>query len=607
MTELQSVLMPNPSICSEESLYCHREGNRVLFDGYFNLFYIEKRKRYTDLMQVELVLNLQGYSSICLMHNKSVLNEQNLTAEERRQYTFRIPYEETQEGVFWFSLTEARDMTSEMRFISGGYRGESSRERLVNIAVDICTFHRESYVTRNMRKLLEFLQQDDGPEVADHLHVYIVDNGNTLKNHAGMQTVLTANNFIDIIPNRNLGGAGGFTRGMLAALDEKKERNLTHILLMDDDAVFDPDMFIRLYGILSMLKEEYKDITVGGALWREDYPYIQQACGEYFEDFLVKNSHPLYDLRTYENCTSDFMCKGEEEHPLYNGWWCCCYYLEVVGSRNLPLPMFLHHDDISYGLRNEDEGILFMNGIGVWHKGFDLAYPGTNRYYDVRNPLITTALYCPDMKPSKILKQILVTLTALLMEYRYAEAMMAGWGVEDFCKGPKWLYEMDAEKLHRELRSFWKEEFPLKDYRDLSESFRDIKEQIEKNRQDVDIDDIRRGNTSGSGSKLERLKKMLSFNGWLLPAEEEPIALSVLDSPFQAYRRQTVVHYELGTGLCHISERDQGQITWMIKLYLKTSWLILTKYHRTANAWRKAERKLGTARAWRNYLGIVNE
>jgi hypothetical protein len=166
---------------------------------------------------------------------------------------------------------------------------------------------------------------------------------------------------------------------------------------------------------------------------------------------------------------------------------------------------------------------------------------------------------------------------------------------------------MDAEKLHRELRSFWKEEFSLKDYRDLPESFKDVKDQIEKNRQELNIDDIRRGNTSGIGGKFERLRKMLFFNGWLLPAVEEPVALSVLDSPFRAYRRQTVVHYELGTGLCHVSERDRRQIIWMIKLYIKISWLILMKYQRNANAWRKAERKLGTARAWRNHLGIANE
>lgn len=613
MTELQSVLVPNPSVCAEESLYYHRDGTQISFDGYFNLFYIEKRKKYTALEHLELHLELRGYSRICLMHDRTTLAEHTLTPAEQKQYVFSFPYEEVQSGVFWFALTEDDAVPEKERHVSGGYLGESSILRLVNIAVDICTFRREDYVTRNMRSLLDFAGQKNRPEAAEHLHVCIVDNGNTLQNHAGMQGLLSEcraeqRDIIHVIPNRNLGGAGGFTRGMLKALDDKKTKNLTHILLMDDDAVFDPDIFVRIYGILTTLREEYQDITVGGALWREDYPYIQQACGEYFEDFQVKNPHPLYDLRTFENCTADFLCRGEEERELYSGWWCCCYSMEVVGRNNLPLPLFLHQDDITYGLRNIDQGVLFMNGVGVWHKGFDLAYPGVNQYYDVRNPLITTALFCPEMKTTDIIKQVWLKLTMLLIEYRYAEAMLLSMGLEDFCRGPKWLYETDAEKIHAELRSLWKAEFSMQDYRNLPEQYREVKDHITECRQKFDIEDIRRGNTSGGKEKRwDRLKKLLTFNGLFLSAEEEPIALSVLDSPFEAYRRETVVHYELGSGLCHISERDPKQAGWMIKLYAKTAWLLLTKYGRTAAAWRKYERKLGNARAWRKHLGLTNE
>ncbi|MDQ9768331.1 hypothetical protein RFZ33_14760, partial [Acinetobacter baumannii] len=62
---------------------------------------------------------------------------------------------------------------------------------------------------------------------------------------------------------------------------------------------------------------------------------------------------------------------------------------------NLPIPLFLHHDDIEYGIRNRDQGIVFLNGIGVWHKGFEQTFPGVNVYYDVRNTLITVALTEP--------------------------------------------------------------------------------------------------------------------------------------------------------------------------------------------------------------------
>ena len=49
MIQLQSILFPSSNVCQVEELYFHRydqaqKGERIDFDGYFNLFYIEKRK-----------------------------------------------------------------------------------------------------------------------------------------------------------------------------------------------------------------------------------------------------------------------------------------------------------------------------------------------------------------------------------------------------------------------------------------------------------------------------------------------------------------------------------------------------------------------------------
>ena len=42
---LQNIRFPEPDICREEELYFHRNGEWIDFNGYFNLFYIEKRKK----------------------------------------------------------------------------------------------------------------------------------------------------------------------------------------------------------------------------------------------------------------------------------------------------------------------------------------------------------------------------------------------------------------------------------------------------------------------------------------------------------------------------------------------------------------------------------
>lgn len=41
---LQNIQLPDSDICAEEELYFHRNGDWIDFNGYFNLFYIEKER-----------------------------------------------------------------------------------------------------------------------------------------------------------------------------------------------------------------------------------------------------------------------------------------------------------------------------------------------------------------------------------------------------------------------------------------------------------------------------------------------------------------------------------------------------------------------------------
>lgn len=395
---LQTILKPNPQICSVKELYFHEDDSFLYADGFFNLFYIEKRKTFTELEQLKLCLHLKGWSKIVLMHDREMFQTKELEAEETRDYCFELPYAETERGVFWFKLEKAGDSE---RLLEGYYSGISPICNPVHIAVDICTYRREAYVLRNMQSICAGLFADDALEVRKHLQLMLIDNGNTLSSNKELQKLIEKEPRIRIYPNKNAGGAGGFTRGMLEAIaqNERNDTAITHILLMDDDAVFDPDLFVRLYGLLAQLKPEHRKITVGGGLMREDFPYLQYACGERFQNFVVQNLYPLRDMREYSNCTSEYMLGTMLPAGTYSGWWCCCYSMETVRRDNLPIPLFIHHDDIEYGLRNQKNGIVFLNGISVWHRGFELTFTGANRYYDVRNSLISTALH--DSKKGK--------------------------------------------------------------------------------------------------------------------------------------------------------------------------------------------------------------
>lgn len=452
--QLQTILEPNKDICDEEALYFHRNCQEICYDGYFNLFYIEKWKRYTDIERLYVKLKIKGYKTLRLYHNRECVKEIQLNSEMEEKYHAEFPLEQFQNGVFWFSLVQNEDVPEHM--LSGYYMGACSKSRKVAIGIDICTYKRENYVLRNLKVLCENVLKNHDLQVADSLWVYIIDNGKTLDSFKPIQSYISKQkDRVSVIPNRNAGGAGGFTRGMLEVLKEKEEKKLTHVMLMDDDAVIEPDMFVRVNGFLSMVKEDWKDITVGGMMFREAKPYILYAAGEMWDRGImhITNSNKDLDLREYENASCDNLLTTKLEKSRYSGWWCCCYSLNVVREDNLPIPLFLHHDDIEFGLRNIKYGVVFLNGVNVWHKSFDDEPPKSILYYDSRNDMIEATQQYDMKNATKIIWQTYYKrLGGLLIRNMRHEATWTIKGAEDFLKGSEWLWNQDPEKLHNQIK-----------------------------------------------------------------------------------------------------------------------------------------------------------
>jgi GT2 family glycosyltransferase len=456
LVRLQTVLVPETSFCQEKTVYFHVNDDESVidFDGYFNLFYIEKHRKYSDINGLVLHLELRGYEKLILMHDRQAIAEYELeNPSEIVICDYEFPYEQYDNGVFYFRLIRALGDTK--AHVSGCYLGCAKEIRPANVFVDICTYKREPYVIRNMKRLTEFLDNEEksGGDVKGNLHVGIIDNGRTLSGNAEMTELIASNPYIKVYPNPNTGGAGGFTRGMKEALLQKKELGLTHVLLMDDDASFDTEMFVRLFGILRTLKEEYKDLTIGGALYREDFPFIQFASGEWFERFESINEMQNLDLRSYDECTRKEMCSTDGNGRSYSGWWCCCYSLDVVAEDNLPIPMFVHRDDIEYEVRCREMGnrITFINGIGVWHKAFDSEFAGSKIYYDVRNSLIYSKIHEPEAVDWFFNVKLRKLMTGFLFNNRYPDMYLTYHGAMDFLKGKEWFDALDPEKNHKRV------------------------------------------------------------------------------------------------------------------------------------------------------------
>lgn len=133
--------------------------------------------------------------------------------------------------------------------------------------------------------------------------------------------------------------------------------------------------------------------------------------------------------------------------------------MNVVREDNLPLQVFVHGDDIEYEKRNRLRGnpVVFINGIGVWHREFDGEFAGFKRYYDARNYLILTVKHESGMTKRYIRHK---TCKMFLMRYlsrNYAELELSYMGAMDFLRGREWLKLLDQEEYHRKLMAFYKE------------------------------------------------------------------------------------------------------------------------------------------------------
>lgn len=61
-----------------------------------------------------------------------------------------------------------------------------------------------------------------------------------------------------------------------------------HALLMDDDIVIEPEALVKTYQILTLLKDEYEDAFIGGAMLRLDKPGNSGRVRSFVERRLVK-------------------------------------------------------------------------------------------------------------------------------------------------------------------------------------------------------------------------------------------------------------------------------------------------------------------------------
>lgn len=567
--------------CSGSQKITFKSGETIWFDTYFNGFSIEKWMKYTVLDNVTLQLALSGRFKVILLNKEEVhddvfekiVNETIVESTEKTEYVFPFP-EKSARGMYTFGLVA---LENNCTFYGGAYCSDipASAVRKVKIGIGICTFRREEFIEKNLKLLNESILENINSPLFGRMEVFISDNGKTL-DIARLQTPL-----IHIYPNRNLGGAGGFTRDLIEIMKQNDEYHVTHALLMDDDLVIEPEALVKTYTLLSILKEEYADAFVGGAMLRLDKQYIQVESGAMWNAGNLESLKVNLDLRECNAC----LYNETEEYAEYNAWWYCCFPMHIVTPDNLPLPIFIRGDDLEYGLRNMTHLIL-MNGICVWHEPFENKYSSFLEYYIIRNLLIDNSFHYPEYGVKELNRTICKHCVQEIMFYRYKNVALYLRGIKDFLKGPAWLMQQDGEALHKQI---------------MEAGYRG--EMLEKLNMRFNYPKYKETYKT-QHSPLSKIKRNLTFNGLILPAKGESIVQMAAPKTVQCYRKKRVMFYDAAAKKAFITKRS---FSASVKYLCKTAIMMLTvhfKLKKAQQAYRTEGLTLRSLDFWEKYLEL---
>lgn len=286
-------------------------------------------------------------------------------------------------------------------------------QRAVKLGIVITTFTREDAVRASVRRLSNGLGVDSSVDV----DIIVVDNAQSLN----PGDVLGAT----LIPNLNLGGSGGFTRGLCHLMDA---RRYTHAVFMDDDASAELESIRRAIRLLSYAKDNATAVVSG--LIFEEYPGIQlEAAGQMPNDYWTPARSGV-DLRHVESLVGN-------ELPFridYGGWWMFFFPLRYV--RNLPFPFFVRGDDVEFPQSNPFS-LVNLNGVNSFGPDFFRKESPINVALDRRGNLVNVLLHGRFRSAVRGVFRGLEKAVALANRYCYDHVDALAEGTRDVLNGPK--------------------------------------------------------------------------------------------------------------------------------------------------------------------------
>lgn len=445
---LQALAWPDPKLRFDHMLFLRMRGPANLspsdggiafapdahlqFNTYFNLFNIGKWVTHCDLSSVGLQLAGHGTVELTVILTRpkqgprTVLTQTvDLSADHAQRFDIDLSANRPDQGLLFFAL----------RCLSAGtltwaaWDTAQPPRRQPDLVLAVTTFRREAAVADTVARFRRFATRS---RLGAHMHMLIIDNGRSAQ--------IENDTHVTVIGNENLGGAGGFARGLLAATD----RGASHCLFMDDDAATPMEAMERTWMFLAYARDA--NTAVAGAMastrhaWAiwENGAVFDQACYPLHGGTDLRDAHQVFGM--------EYASTPRQPDNFYGGWW--YFAFPVAAVTHLPFPFFVRGDDVSFSLVH-DFNIVTLPGVVSFQESFTEKDSPLTWYLDLRSHMAHhLSLPALDIGRQATTRIPLWFAARALIAAHYDTLSAINIALEDVMRGPDFFAE-NADMVQR--------------------------------------------------------------------------------------------------------------------------------------------------------------
>jgi galactofuranosylgalactofuranosylrhamnosyl-N-acetylglucosaminyl-diphospho-decaprenol beta-1,5/1,6-galactofuranosyltransferase len=421
-------------------------GDRVSLGTYFNAFPAGYWKRWTSLDGVRLRVETDGVGDVIVYRSnaRGVIQTVDTAHVSGPTVTeFDLSFSNFLDGGwYWFDLMSRG---AELDLVEADWRVPTATapSPAKGLTIALTTLNRQQYC-------LDVLATIAGdPLVMEGIdEIIVVDQGSQLiREHEDYNRVADIlGERLRVIEQPNVGGSGGFSRGMLEAV---RAGTSDHVMLLDDDVSVEPEAIRRAQQFSRYCSES---TIVGGHMFDM---YDKTKLHAYAEGvdrwtFMWGPITPArHDFTALNLRQTTWMHRRYDVD--YNGWWMCLIPVEVIRRIGLSLPVFIKWDDAEYALRAAEHGFrtVTLPGAAVWHVSWVDKDDSRDwqAFYHARNRLLAGLLHSPHKKGGRLPISSLANDLRHLLTMDYSTVALRVAAYDSVLEGPGSLHPELATRL----------------------------------------------------------------------------------------------------------------------------------------------------------------